>query len=283
MKPYTETQVQCAIQAVVSGQSVRAASKFYGTPKSTIQRRIDGTPSRAVTNTSSQRLAPEQEKAFEGWILTQEALGFPLTHAIRRIAGRISEAAGADSKVGRQWVSRFIARCPSLKVHRPRRMESGRVNSATTANIRKWWPRLMVKAIKAIKPENRWNMDEAGTAAGQGSNGLAVGSANIEVVRRQDPGDREWTSFIECISAVGRAIPPLVIFKGKWVQAEWLLKKEHHFYDKWKLKSAENDGTNDETLLAWLKEVFLPNTKPADPKDYRLLFSPRWSWEPRNT
>ncbi len=67
-------------------------------------------------------------------------------------------------------------------------------------------------------PANRYNMDEYGLMEGQGVNGLVVGHFKTRAVQRKDPGSRAWTSFIECISATGVALPPAVIFKGKSVQ-----------------------------------------------------------------
>ena len=58
-------------------------------------------------------------------------------------------------------------------------------------------------------------MDEAGIMEGQGLNGLVVGSAQKRFIQKKQPGSRAWTSFIKCISATGRALFLLVIFKGK--------------------------------------------------------------------
>ena len=41
-----------------------------------------------------------------------------------------------------------------------------RVNSVTTVIIKPWFQKLEVPAIKCIKPENRWNMDEVGIMEG---------------------------------------------------------------------------------------------------------------------
>ena len=84
--------------------------------------------------------------------------------------------------------------------------------------IKPWFNKLEIPEIKAIKPENRWNMDEAGIMKGQGVNGLVIGSTNRRFVQRKQPGSKAQTSFIECISATGVALDPLVIFKGKSVQ-----------------------------------------------------------------
>ncbi|KAF4881343.1 hypothetical protein CGCFRS4_v015651 [Colletotrichum fructicola] len=73
----------------------------------------------------------------------------------------------------------------------------------------------------AIKPFNRYNMDETGILKGRGSNGLVLGSSKTRSIRKKQPGSRAWTSLIECISATGEALPPHIIYKGKNVQKQW--------------------------------------------------------------
>jgi hypothetical protein len=63
-----------------------------------------------------------------------------------------------------------------------------RVNSATTEIIKPWFQKLEVPAIKVIKPENRWNMDEAGIIEGEKENGLVVGSAQKRFIQKKQPG-----------------------------------------------------------------------------------------------
>ena len=114
-----------------------------------------------------------------------------------------------------------MKRNPILKTKKQYQIDSARVNGATIDIIKSWFQKFRLPEIKAIKPENRWNMDKAGIMEGQGLNGLVVGSKNKCFIQRKQPGSKAWTSFIECISATGRALPPLVIYKGKSVQQQW--------------------------------------------------------------
>jgi hypothetical protein len=59
-----------------------------------------------------------------------------------------------------------------------------RINSAITDIIKPWFQKLEVPTIKAIKPENRWNMDKAGIIEGQGENRLVIGSARNVLFKR---------------------------------------------------------------------------------------------------
>jgi 4-hydroxybenzoate polyprenyltransferase len=153
--------------------------------------------------------------------LAQEALGVPLTHGqIRQFAGRLLAIKGDHKKLGKRWMEGFLRRNPILRTKRARNIDSVRVNGATTAIIKSWFQRLVIPAIATIKPENRYNIDESGIMEGYGANGLVVGSSERRSIQKKQPGSRVWTSFIECISATGNALLPLVIFKGKSVQQQ---------------------------------------------------------------
>ena len=72
---------------------------------------------------------------------------------------------------------------------------------------------------------------------------------------RQD-GSREFISCLACISAIGKAIPSLLIYKGSnyELQTTWLedviIDANTYF------TSLENGWSNDSIGLAWLKEIF---------------------------
>ncbi|KAF4485948.1 hypothetical protein CGGC5_v005867 [Colletotrichum fructicola Nara gc5] len=133
-----------------------------------------------------------------------------------------------------------------------------------------WFKHLAIPEIMAIKASNRYNMDETGILEGRGSNGLVLGSSETRSIRKKEPGSRAWTSLIECISATGKALPPLVIYKGKSVQQQWF-PLDLTPYESWKFTATENGWTSDSTAVKWLTEVFIPSTQPGDPSEVRLL------------
>jgi hypothetical protein len=86
-----------------------------------------------------------------------------------------------------------------------------------------------------------------------------VRSAYKRFIQKKQPGSRAWTSFIECIFVLGKALYPLVIFKRKSVQQQWFettLKK----FKGWEFTATENGWITDDTALEWLKKVFIPQT-----------------------
>jgi hypothetical protein len=241
MKPsYTEDDIQRALAEVAKGRSVRKACLDWGVPRGTLQDRINGRVSLKEAHEPYQRLSLVQEQRLTDWVLVQEALGRSPTHAqIRALAGRILVAKRDALPLGKRWMAGFIRRNPILKTKRQLRIDSIRVNGATSDIIRPWFQKLEVPSVKAIKPENQWNMDEAGIMEGQGENGLVVGSVDRHQIQKKQPGSKTWTSFIECVSALGKALHPLLRFKGKSVQQQWfpVILKD---YKGWEFTATEN-------------------------------------------
>ena len=151
---------------------------------------------------------------------------------------------GDHKPLGKRWIYAFLNRNPILKTKRSRNVDSQRVNRATIPIIKDWFQRLLPPQIQAIKPEHRFNMDESGIMEGLGVNGLVVGSSKRRGIQKKQPGSKAWTSFLEYISVIGVALPPLVIFKGKTVQQQWFPKDLDPFKD-WQFTSTENSWTTD--------------------------------------
>ena len=250
---------------------MRKACSEYGIPRTTLHNRINGHLSHKKGAQNLQKIAPVQERALANWILVQEALGTSPTHRqIRELGESILNLEGGDLSLGKRWIHSFLERNPEIKTKRQYKIDNARINGATTEIISKFFEKLDLPAIKHIKPENRWNMDEAGIMEGQGLNGMVLGSSKRRFIQKKQPGSRTWTSFIECISATGRALLPLVIFKGKTLQQQWFPIKLDN-YEGWEFTATDNGWTTDSTGLEWLKEVFIPQSAPTRPKEARLL------------
>jgi fumarate reductase subunit C len=59
------------------------------------------------------------------------------------------------------------------------------------------------------------------------------------------PGNQEWVTIIECINALGLAIPPLVILKAIMHQATWY----NVIPQDWSISVSENGWTTDKIGL----------------------------------
>ena len=218
MGNYTEFDVQEALDSIANGQSIKKAAVLWGIPRATLYNRLHGRESRKEAFTGHQKLSPDQEKHLTQWILTQDALGLPPTHAqIKQFVQRVLAVKGDDQPLGKHWMQAFLKRNPAVCTQKVYHRDSARVDNARTEVIQPWFNKFYIPDIQAIKPENRYNMDEAGIIEGLRENGLVVGSSERRAIQKKHPGSRTWTSFIECISATRVALPPIVMFKGKTI------------------------------------------------------------------
>jgi hypothetical protein len=168
MKPsYTEDDVQRVLVDIGNGKSVRKAGLDWGVPRGTLQERINGRVSRQEANEPYQRLSLVQEQRLTDWVLVQEALGRSPTYLqIRAFASRILAARNNAVLLGKRWMAGFIRRNPILRTKKQLLIDSVRVNGAISDIIKLWFQKLEVPVIKGIKPENHWNIDEAGIIEG---------------------------------------------------------------------------------------------------------------------
>ena len=58
-------------------------------------------------------------------------------------------------------------------------------------------------------------MDESGLGLGRYTNQRVVKGSNLKRTYVKSPKTREWLTVIKVINALGRALRPTVIFKGK--------------------------------------------------------------------
>ncbi|KAK1245194.1 hypothetical protein MKX08_004823 [Trichoderma sp. CBMAI-0020] len=217
MPCYSEDNILSAITDIENGISQRKAAARWGIPRSTLQERINGRVTRNKANEHRQRLSRYQETHLVQWILSQEALGFAPTHyQVKEFAARVIKAGGDDEPLGKAWIEGFLRRNPEVKTIR----DSCRVNGAGIKNIKDFFCHFEIPEIKDIPPEHRYNMDETGILEGRGSNGLVLGHAGKKAVMIRQLSSRYWTTICECISALGQALTPLVIFKGKTIQQQ---------------------------------------------------------------
>jgi hypothetical protein len=104
-----------------------------------------------------------------------------------------------------------------------------------------------------------------------GFDSLIIGSSDPKVKAvLKSPQIRAWTSFIEAVTATGRVLTPEIIFKGKYLQAQWFLN-EFKESANWYFIISPNGWTNHYIGYSWLVYVYNPQTKPVNPLDTRLI------------
>ena len=276
MTKWTEETMSQAIFAVENGLSKTAAAKQYGIPKSTLLGRLSGAVNKKQCAVDRQVLSDIQESSLAEWAKIQEMLGAAPTHdQLRLVAQRVLQEGGNNHALGKHWVAHFLRRNPSVKTYQGKKIETKRMKGVTPDKIKEFFEVLGGPLLKHVRPHLRFNMDETGLMEGEGHNGRRIGatvdrsSKKKRWVLTKDRAERTWISIIECISAGGDYLPPVVIYTGKSVQQQWF-PKDLTDYESWQFTASENGWTCNDIGHEWLTQHFLPKTDPGQ-GDWRIL------------
>jgi hypothetical protein len=138
------------------------------------------------------------------------------------MATRILRMNGDHDPLGQLWITHFLTRQPRVASIVGRSIEAARAEAATPELIRAFIELFERTRVELnIRMEDIWNMDETGIALGVCTNSQVIASSRKKKAYVKAPGDREWVSIIETVSATGQMIRCLVIFKGKNLQTTW--------------------------------------------------------------
>jgi hypothetical protein len=126
-----------------------------------------------------------------------------------------------------------------------------------------------------ITAENIYNFDEKGFLIGMSRTMKRIMSLEAyksgRVTKNKQDGNREFISLLACVSAIGRAIPPLLIYRGANGELQDTWVQDARSSDGIWFGASENGWSNNRIGLLWLQKVFERFTKPKSPRAYRLL------------
>ena len=225
---HQEGRITLAIEALNQGhcKSVRAAAELFDVPRSTLQYRINKHPARRDTRPASCKLTETEESTLVQWILSMDERGLPpSSDIVRQMANLLLQKRSQNQRdtVGRLWVYNFVRRQEVLKSRYNRKYDYQRAKCEDPMTIRDWF-RLVRNTIAryGILDEDIYNFDETGFQMGVIVTAKVItGAERSKKPVSIQPGNREWVTVIDCISAHGWSLPPVIIFEGKLHQSTW--------------------------------------------------------------
>jgi DDE superfamily endonuclease/Tc5 transposase DNA-binding domain/helix-turn-helix, Psq domain len=257
-----EFTIQEALHDIQTGvYSINGASKAYRVPRATLQTRLKGVSNRRISHEHRQRLTPPQEVFLVEWILEQDMQGYPPSHTrARDMATRILKMNGDTRPLGKRWLHNFMKRNTGVASVIGRRIESARVRETHPEQLQAFYTHFEATRDRLqVSQDNVWNVDEVGTALGVCMNSRVLANSSRKRTYISLPQNREWVSVLETVSATGRNIRPVIIFKGKQaLQSSWF---EEEVPD-WIYTTSENGWTSNRIAYNWLLHVFIPETQP---------------------
>lgn len=247
----------------------------FGVSRTTLSRRHRGIQgSQTEQYNDARALHPRQEAELLKYIkkLTKEGLP-PTKPMIRNFASPI-----AKRELSRRWVDRF---CDRHRIDLISKNTTGidrvRHQADSPAKYNEYFDLLYHKIKKYnVQPENTYNMDEKGCMIGViGRSKRVFSRAVYEAEGRakviQD-GNREWVTVLASVCADGSSLPYAIIYaaKNSNIQDNWVNDMDPE-EDVAFVASSESGWTDNELGLAWLRDVFQPNTKLKAGRSWRLL------------
>ncbi len=275
--------------------SIRKLAEDFGVSRSTLSNRLRGlTNSYSTAHSYRQALTHDEESCLVDYIRRSSLLGHPpppymvyqVADEIRRNRFLIKPSPNPlplpnHPPLGRNWLDKFRGRHPQVASVWSRQLDTSRLDAATPEKLAPWFAEMgTILDRNRYKPENIFNMDETGHGIGttQSTRCLVIrdaesGKGKGKKATKGTLGRQEWVTTVECVSAAGKSLPPLVIFKATGsFNTRWL--PEQLEVQGWSGTTSNTGWTNDTLAYDWLERVFQPCTAPTTittPPQRRLL------------
>ena len=269
--------------------SIRALATENGVSTSTLHRRVSGTSvARNEAHIHRQTLTVDEEKALVEYICRWSISGHPppphdvISIALELLNNRVSLLPPPNLPqspyLGHTWLGQFRRRHPEVATVWSRNLDTTRLKANSPEKLAPYFAEVgSLMTQHAYPPSRMFNMDETGFAIGAAARSTRVLTIMEGPKRKKanqaSSGRQEWVTSIECVSAAGKALPPLVIFKGTTVMHDaWIPTGVDTTGWRWRVS---NKGWSSDTLaFDWLSNIFEPQTRPLpplDPSTRRLL------------
>ena len=252
-----------------------ALAKRSNVARSTLHHRSKGRRSKREQNERQQYLSAAEESAVVKFLLRMADLGQPvrikyipsLAHSVTR---HRPPAARPSKPLGKNWARSFEKRHPTLKARRVRSLDWNRHPNTIYDKMTDWFEK-MEKVLQdpAVSRWNVYNWDETGIMLSM------LGSAKVFISKEDTRNyrgarvERTNITAVECISADGRYLDPMIIWPASTHRAHWTT----HPTPGWHYACSDSGYTDSQISLEWLKRVFDPQTKDRAQQQPRVLIS----------
>ena len=250
-----EARIILAIEAIRSSKkiSIRKAAELYNVPRTSIADRMNGRTAQHEWRPVSQKLTKIEEEVLVSKILDMDARGFsPSISMVEDIANQLL-AVRSSQRVGSWWAQRLVQRREELKTRFSRGYDFQRALCEDPDVLIAWFKLVEnMRAKYGIQDSDLYNFDETGFAMGViGGTIVVTGSERRGKRKKVQPGNREWSTAINCISGDRYSLPPFLLVKGSVHLSNWYTETD--IPHDWVIKPTPNGWTDHDTGLDWLR------------------------------
>ncbi|KAG5422070.1 hypothetical protein I9W82_001163 [Candida metapsilosis] len=243
-------------------------AKRIGRAKSDLSSRLKGGKSASQAQGKQQLLSGKPEILFLR-LLQVAGVEYRKLEVgeIREFAEDTLNAFGENKHVGKNWPYNLIKKYPWSILLLEKPPEKSPIFSISLVEIEAFFQRYNDAITRYnVDATNIWNVDETGLFIHH----IDKQEENSEEkVRLQSGNKKEVTTVVEAISAVGEKINyPRDLFKG---QSHGRRLRGTNDNLDWAYAISYEEWISTGYFQQWVRKVFIPNTAPKNPKEYRIL------------
>lgn len=256
---WSELNLAAALEAVRTGSSISEASRRYEIPRTTLGLHYrNGNPVKHLGRKSI--LSVDQENDLVARIHKLAEIGMPITSKMVRksvfsyaTAMNIPTPFSNESQLaGRKWLKLFFARHPDVARRKAQQMNPARAQKMNKVIVNDYFTKLksiFTKLELFDKPGNVYNMDEKGCRLTIHKQQTVLAKKGAKRVHLTAPEHGENVSIVGCGNALGQAIPPFILFKGKRLKPEWT----DHLPPGSAAMMTQKGSMTNEAFISWIE------------------------------
>lgn len=229
---WTSQQMENAIKMVNRGiLSTYAAAARYNIPRRTLRNHLKtGSTTRKLGRSTI--LTTEQEAGLVGRIIRLSDVGMPMTPKMLRVQAfsfcKINKIPNTfnDGKnvAGKKWLRLFLKRHPELARRKAQLMNPARAQKLNKVIVNDHFSKyksVLDRLGIENKPESIYNIDEKNCRISLHHQQDVLTAKGRKRVHQIANEHAESVTVVGCGNAIGSAIPPMILFKGKRLKPEF--------------------------------------------------------------
>ncbi|XP_055707135.1 uncharacterized protein LOC129804094 isoform X3 [Phlebotomus papatasi] len=260
-KPYTQEQINNAMEAFRRGKSLNQASALFGVPRTTLFAKVSGKSPEECGAGRRPTLPKDMEKELVEWILGCDDKWHPITRdqildSVQLMCKKFKIANDfTDGRPGYTWFKTFLKRYPELKRRKPKSYCILRCG-ITIEDVTEWFEEtrenLKSKDLLELSPDRVFNLDEIGVMLSPKSEKIMEKRISRPFGKVSSSNEKDTVTVLFTISASGELAPPMVVHKGQRISkitAECNVKG-------WAMGVSENGLMTSEVFYAYITNSF---------------------------
>ena len=237
-----------AMKAVQDGSPITTAARVHGVPKTSLFNRVKGRVIHGVKPGPKQYLSTEEETELAEFAIEAASVGCGQTRKqIMTIAENVAKDKGTlrKDRISQGWYEKFMERQTYLSICQG---DPAANEMAVTSQVITQYFNSLEKTLKdnnlLNKPAQIYNVDETKMAYEHS------GSRN-----------KDQTTVVACVNAIGQAIPRYVIYNAKTLNPEWMKDGPPGT----KYANSENGWIDTDIFKHWFNDHFLIHAVSSRP------------------